>query len=240
MILSPRVNWSSAHYAGKIQGDRPDGYWRLSDMAGTSAQDFSLQHRAGVITGAPLFGQIGPLRFGGTAIYFNGSTWIGVSPSSAFDYAGKPMSLEAWVYIENFPESGYYDFFAQRKYGAGEGGYHFATIQGENSFLYELTSTTPTNYDTQTATTLLNNAWYHLVGTYDGSVQTLYLNGTQVASVSSVLLGFYNEALSIGGNPDIGSGYIVGRLAEVAIYPYALPAKQVKAHYELAALGLVA
>ncbi|YCM43142.1 LamG domain-containing protein [Verrucomicrobiaceae bacterium 227] len=84
--------------------------------------------------------------------------------------------------------------------------------------------------------------WQHIVGVYDasGPTATLYQNGAVVAT-SSAPVGSYapktNGDLAIGsfGNPSLNDlGYenaFTGSIDEVAIYPSALSAGQVQAHF---------
>ena len=69
-----------------------------------------------------------------------------------------------------------------------------------------------------------------MVGTYDGTTQRLYVNGTQVASVA--LTGAINAnttALYIGSWNGT-TEFFKGTIDEVAVYTTALTAAQVAAH----------
>jgi hypothetical protein len=76
---------------------------------------------------------------------------------------------------------------------------------------------------------------YHVVGTYDGATQRLYLNGIQVASTA------LNDSVDVNGNPlRIGSWdgvneFLQGAVQDVAIYDHPLSAAQVKSHYDAGA-----
>lgn len=242
MIRSPRLNWSTAHYPGKIQADRPDGYWRMNELAGTVIRDYSAQHHDGDAYMIPGYGHSSPLP-SDVCLYFDGTSnaWIGVVPASSYFYDGHPMTLEIWSNFVNLPEGAYNDFFAQRDYGAGLGGYHLTVVKGQDAILFELTSGTPANFDVATGSTaVVNGSWYQIVGSYDGNTMVLYLNGHAIGSTSGASLGEYNEPLSIAGNPTSGVGTVDGYYAEAAIYPYALSAKTVLDHYNLRSTSLFA
>ena len=72
---------------------------------------------------------------------------------------------------------------------------------------------------------------YHVVGTYDGTTQRLYINGTQVASTALSLATTNNNSLYIGswnGSEELFKGTI----DEPAVYGSVLSATRVGAHYE--------
>jgi hypothetical protein len=79
--------------------------------------------------------------------------------------------------------------------------------------------------------TVVSGAVYHVVGTYDGSVQRLFVNGVQVASAT------FTGALGVNGNNlvlgswDAGSEFLSGRIDEVAVYNKVLSAAQIANHY---------
>jgi hypothetical protein len=72
---------------------------------------------------------------------------------------------------------------------------------------------------------------YHVVGTYDGTTQRLYLNGVQVGSraqAGSVTVGTW--PLSVGAWAGWGE-YFRGTVDEVAVYNKALTASRVADHH---------
>ena len=77
------------------------------------------------------------------------------------------------------------------------------------------------------------NAWYHLVGVYDGTNAYLYVNGAN-NSVSTSTGGNYSrdtwDPLTLGAAWPNAKGY-QGGLDEMAIYTNALTAGQVQNHY---------
>jgi hypothetical protein len=78
------------------------------------------------------------------------------------------------------------------------------------------------------ATGLSANTVYHAVGTYDGNVLRLYLNGTQVASKTVGAKTLNTTASVFTGRTDTTAGVTVD---ELALYSGALPASRVQAHY---------
>src|SRR5438093_3419681 len=80
--------------------------------------------------------------------------------------------------------------------------------------------------------TLALNSWSHLVGTFDGATMRIYVNGalSSSAAASGPLAGG-SGATYIGR---LGQSYypFQGTLDEVAVFPTALSAERVRAHYQ--------
>jgi hypothetical protein len=83
-------------------------------------------------------------------------------------------------------------------------------------------------------------SWYHLVGTYDGSIAKIYLNGRNAGSAAksmSVSTNDYNlligssRGTSLGGWSDYGEDHFGGKIDEVQVYSRALSAGEVQQLY---------
>jgi len=72
------------------------------------------------------------------------------------------------------------------------------------------------------------NTTYHAVGTYDGNVMRLYVNGAQVATKTVGALALNTSAGFFTGRTDTTSTVTID---ELALYPTALSAARVQAHY---------
>jgi hypothetical protein len=73
------------------------------------------------------------------------------------------------------------------------------------------------------------NTWTHVAGTYDGTTLRLFVNGTQVASLSvSGAMPGSTGPLRIGGN-SIWGEHFRGRIDEVRVYNRALSAAELQA-----------
>jgi Concanavalin A-like lectin/glucanases superfamily len=73
---------------------------------------------------------------------------------------------------------------------------------------------------------------YHVLGTYDGATQRLYVNGTQVASAPLTGAITTNANALALGSWNGGSEPFNGTIDEVAVYSAALPAARALAHYQ--------
>jgi hypothetical protein len=79
-----------------------------------------------------------------------------------------------------------------------------------------------------------NNAWHHVVATLSSSGMVLYVDGARVGYLSSVTWGRdYGGFWRVGADklPGSASGYLSGRIDDVAVYRTALSATQVQDHY---------
>jgi len=74
--------------------------------------------------------------------------------------------------------------------------------------------------------------WYHVAATYDGTTMKIYINGVLEDSNASSrsVPATTGMPLVLGGTSDLSKN-TQGTLDEVAIYPSALTATQVVAHY---------
>jgi Concanavalin A-like lectin/glucanases superfamily len=77
------------------------------------------------------------------------------------------------------------------------------------------------------------NAWTHLAATFDGATLTLYVNGTQAASLAAGgNIATSAGALRIGGN-NIWPEWFSGQIDEVRIYNRALSPAEIQSDMNL-------
>jgi hypothetical protein len=82
------------------------------------------------------------------------------------------------------------------------------------------------------ATLGAENTWYYIVGTYDGSVKRLYVNGELIASLSQTgILPTNTLPLTIGSAPNWYGTFFNGIIDEVRIYNRALSEDEIKHLY---------
>ena len=77
---------------------------------------------------------------------------------------------------------------------------------------------------------LVSGKYYHLVGSYDGNVANLYLNGEKIGSKTAKwILQTTSLPLSFGKNPHTGTDWFCGDLDDIRIYNRALSECEIKA-----------
>lgn len=239
LVLSGVRMAGAADYPTTILADSPIAYYRLEETSGTTAVDSSASGAyPGVynINGSyPLLGQPG--------IDSNSIALSVAQPSSvtagyyealnqqapfSFEIWAKPISTDPANYrcpVGNFSGWG----------TATQSGWYVYQIAGSPTAFACITAS---GVWIQSAPITLFN-WYHIVGTYDGTNMSFYLNGTLVGTQSAA--GYTaNSVNNAGVNPialgfrgdSSGYGAFDGNLDEFAYYTNVLTAAQVLAHYE--------
>jgi subtilisin len=204
--------------------DHPAGYWRLGDAVGSSvAQDASGNALAGSYEAGVTLGQSGALS-GDSAAAFSGAAALVIPAATTLDLRSA-LSVEAWVRPSVAGQNG--GIFEKTVGGAAntqfslflEGG--VVKLRGKDA---------GGNLVTVSGPTAAPNSWTHLVGTFDGTTLRLYVNGALAASLAAGTLAGGSGSSFIGR---LGSGWYPyqGTLDEVAVFPVALSAERVRAHY---------
>jgi len=131
------------------------------------------------------------------------------------------MTLEAWVYPQSL--AGWNNIILKE----ASGGLRYGLYANSDAYGASSYFNNGSDRDATTPSQLALNQWTHLVGTYDGQVQRLYLNGVEVAeSTQSGLIQQSTGVLRIGGNSVWGE-YFKGYIDEVRIYNRALTATEI-------------
>jgi len=161
----------------------------------------------------------------GKALQFDGiNDWVTVNDSAALGLS-TGMTLEAWVY----PQSQVSWNTIILKESSGGLSYALYSSDVANlpaSYFNNGSSDRPVSGPNG----LPVNQWTHLVASYDGQYQRLYVNGIEVAqSAQNGLIQQSDGLLRIGGNSVWGE-YFKGYIDEVRIYNRALTATEVNAN----------
>lgn len=215
---------AASAYATAVTADGPVGYWRLGEAGGTNAADQRTAN-PGTYLGSPGLGAASLLAgdAGNTAVRFDGADDAVRVPSSGALGFGTAFSLEAWIQLERLPATGGWASVVSKgeSYSLQFNGPRLEFMVIQNGTRRRLLAPSGA---------IAAGGVYHVVGTYDGATQSLYVNGTQVASAR--LTG----AATVTANPlHIGSWdgageFFADRIDEVAVYDRALTAAQVSNH----------
>lgn len=233
----------NSYYKGVVLGDTPTSYWRLDESAGTVATD-TMGVNNGTYTGAgATLAQTGLISDGSsdTCISLSGAG-AGVDVASVLGFSGTAsFTYEAWL---TFPSNtgtvpfqdimGWNDFPNPNNRGI----YLQAGVSGGN-LLLQLTRADGTTahsalsgYPSPTTNnSLVAGNTYHVVGTYDGFYQRLYINGTRVAQLADSLSV---PAQSVHFKIGAASGFnaLTASVDEVAVYSAVLTGEQIRTHYQ--------
>jgi len=210
--------------------DTPLAYWRLGEATGAVAAD-QLGTRNGTYVNTPALGQLGALfNDPATSVGFNGTSQYAQAPSDAALNRAQ-FSVEVWAR----PTGGagtYHGVMTSRSYPQGWVLY----LGTDSSWEFWVNSGTGMISIYSNPATL--NSWHHLVGTYDGTTASLYVNGVLVASSAvSGYTGQTGNVLEIGQSEPVENLYFPGQLEEAAVYGAALSATQVQRHYSVGTTG---
>jgi hypothetical protein len=181
--------------------------YKFEEATGSTVVDASGKGNTGTISGAT---RITQGRFG-KALSFDGvDDWVTVNDAASLDLT-TGMTLEAWVYptvdmtqwatviLKETPGGALYELHAN---GDQSQPLTSVTVAGR----YRVLSGGPW---------LLANQWTHLAATYDGTIQRLYVNGTQVAQRPQTgPIQVSSSPLRMGGN-SIWGEFFRGRIDEV-------------------------
>jgi hypothetical protein len=216
-------------YRDVILADNPSNYWRLNEPSGTVAVD-QVGGANGTISGGVTLNQPGALADGDKAMTFDGTT--GKIQTTAITI---PViaTIEAWFRLGSVAV--YQSLFSTRTVSTGSS--LAITINPGNGKI-EIYGKTPTSTLVSARSLLTNSLWHHLVLVTDGSVASLYLDGT----ADSVGIAFVRSTPSSGPGllaSDIDGSplFWTGQIDEVAIYPVALTPAQIAAHFSAGQAG---
>ncbi|MDT8282132.1 MAG: LamG-like jellyroll fold domain-containing protein [Gammaproteobacteria bacterium] len=190
----------------------------FEETSGSTVTDASGNGNHGTMTNAVSIAN----GYSGKALSFNGANaWVTVNDSPSLDLS-TGMTLEAWVYPTSLTTGGKTVILKEQSGGAVYNLYATedtdVPISSFNDGSYRVISG---------PTQLQANQWTHLVSTYDGQYQRLYVNGVEVAkSAQNTLIKQSDGVLRIGGNSLWGE-YFDGKIDEVRIYNRALTATEV-------------
>jgi hypothetical protein len=235
-------------YSVQVLADAPIGWWRFQDVGSNPAADSSGSGNNMDYHGSPTRNATGPLTAGQTTY----SMVCAASPTKMYAgpvtsstplqgyYGGRQaLSLECWILsADTASDQGDivgWDHTHQVVLTYGPGG--------------DLAFFTNQSFAPGTSINICDGKWHHVVGTWAGdgvgsATIKLYLDGVLVATGSGTVAGGVLPA-NATDLPGVGAGITalttsdnnaIGSVAEPAIYPQALTAARVYAHY-LAASG---
>jgi hypothetical protein len=215
---------AAATYRELVLGDGPSGYWRLGDSGGVAVDELGANN--GTYSGACGFGGGGAIAAdANTAVAFDGASCRVTLPNALGFPGNQPFSVEAWV---TGALDGTFRFvFSNETRTAGN------PIDGYGLLMQ------PNGLEIERVVNMANSVsppgpigatYSHVVGVYDGGSEILYVNGQLVGGKPDIRIANVVGAPAIIGSSSAGN-FFLGSIDEVAVYPFALSAAQVAAHY---------
>jgi hypothetical protein len=220
-----------ASYASVVGADAPAGWWRLGETSGTTAAN-QAGSGAGTYAGSYTLDQPSLLATDmvNRAVAFNGSSArVSVASTSALQLTNR-VTLEAWIKPTSLPTTGAFRSVLTKaeSYSLQFNGprLEFTIIQSGTRRRLQAPSGA-----------IVAGGTYHVVGTFDGATQRLYVNGAQVASAALSGSASTNTRPLVIGSWDGSSEFFAGTIDEPAVYNAVLSAAQVAAHYRAGTTG---
>ena len=186
--------------------------------------DYSTNINDGIANGATqTWGKVsGAYTFNGQSDYINVPDSTSLNPVSG-------LTIQAWVKWKSIPSSSLNRSSLVNKDGDGQ--YRLQHKQDNSAFEFAV-STSKTSYRVRSTTQPQINTWYHVVGTYDGILLRIYINGTLENTLpASWPLITSTSPLSIGKRSNLNDRYFNGNIDEVAIWNRPLSSQEIQVLY---------
>ena len=155
------------------------------------------------------------------ALNLDGQSWAEVHDNESLDFGTGSFTLEAWVKAAYINTGSSYNVILNLGDVTGTS----ATIVSSSTsihFFYGGEISHPTTND---------GSWVHIVGTYDGTNVTLYINGVQVNQAARTAIDTTNDLVKTIGRDTTTTRNYKDQIAQPRIYNRALTADEVEQNY---------
>ena len=245
--LALGVSSAVADYSSTLTSLNPLAYWKLNEPAQPAVPTYTMVNSSaagaaldGLYYGVPTLQAAGAVA-GNAAANFDLARlqYAEVPYSAALNPVGA-FTVEFWAYPTNVSagaKSGVVSRYIPVTGGpAGQRGYLFFANNGNTKWQFRVydgaAGRTITAFD---APDVALDTWQHVVGVYDGTAISIYINGA-LGNLTNLVCGYVantNTPLRIGAGTSetAPSLYFPGILDEVAVYPTALTPSEIAAHY---------
>ena len=218
--------WQRCGYAAAVLTDNPAGYWPLNEPAGPRAADVTGNNNDGTYGGAPLFDVDGALADGAdTGIRVSDRADNVTTAASASLNLGTVFTVEAWVRRNTADGLTLFD--------KGQAGINPGDDKG---LIFKVGSDGTLSLGQSLGNTIAFSApgavpkdghWHYVVGTDTGnSTGHLYVDGVSVPATTD-----NTQVIALMPNNGLAMAKGVGDVDELSIYPTALSATRIQAHY---------
>jgi hypothetical protein len=259
MNLSPHFPGTAATlspYAKRVLSLRPVAYWRLGESRLPTAFDWSKHNHNGTYHGPAILGQIGAIKNDpNRAVGLHGKSYVQIPTSDAFSLK-HGLTVEAWMRPDrlDFPgetEDPYVHWLGKGEKGRFQWGFRFYSKRRPDGTLsarpnrisaYAWNADGALGAGAYFEEPLTAGQWIHVVAVYEppgkGAGVQIYRDGVfkKGPPSSGTLYSTFGIVPKTGtaplrlGTRDLQS-FLIGGLDEVAIYPRALTAQEIRANY---------
>jgi hypothetical protein len=201
-------------YADQVIADGASHYWRLNEASGAAVTD-SVGTLHGTVFGTVTRGATGP--HGDPATDFTGAGRIDLPALSI----PAVCAVEVWF---KSPSAKSFNQTLTNRTSAQSTNHMLMVQDGKVVFAC--------NGASRSGSQAINNgAWHHLVGVSDGASVGLFIDGVSEGSAVPGVFAATAAVGKIGGDDFAGNSVLT--LGDVAIYPRAMTAEEIAAHYAL-------
>jgi hypothetical protein len=189
------------------------GLWHLDD-SGTTATDSAPYGNNGLANGSAS-GGFG--RFA-TSFSFDGvNDYVEMPDSTSLDITG-PITVEAWIY-RTVDSGGREELVSKWLPAAGGQRSYSLSIDANDRPTFRISRLGGGVSSTATGTTTIAlDTWYHIAGTYNGSVTRIYVNSVLEDTSANYLNGIFASVAPLRfGVESGGANYFAGKIDEVRI-----------------------
>ena len=170
------------------------------------------------ITGVNLFENVRKQ----SALNLDGQSWAEVHDNASLDVT-TAVTLELWYYHDTSTTNE--GLLGKWSAGTNNESYLFLKNSADIRFYIFATDTT------SITASIPASGWYHVIGTYDGANQRIYLNGVEITSTAKTgTIVNSSEVLEIGRYYK-GPYEQTGQLAQPRIYNRALSAEEIQRNF---------
>ena len=201
------------------------GSWKLNETSGTTAADSSPVGSDGTyLSGVGLASSTPLPGSGAVAAVFDGSNdHVTVANESAYDVNG-PFSVATWINVAAFTKTW------QAIFTKGDSAWRLSRNANSNTIHFACSGLNPNQVN---GTKNVNDGrWHYVVGVYDGSSLTLYVDGVVDKSISCTgSPSTNNYQVEIGRNAQASGREFNGAIYDARVYNRALSAAEVQTIY---------
>jgi hypothetical protein len=181
-------------YKENVLADSPVAYYRLGEVLGSSALDSASGGVAGAYGGGVTQGGASALNDDAdpAGVFSTGN--VSVADRSALRPAS--VTVEAWIKTSGSPWS--VPYIAAKARAGGTLSYGLQ-MTDTSKVLMSIQSAGGTFYQAVSTTSVEDNVWHHVAGTFDGSSVRLYVDGTlQATTAAAITIPYDATDLTIG------------------------------------------
>ncbi len=233
----------SLTYEQTVLAGHPSFLWQLNETSGTTAADATGHGFTGVYEPGTSQGQPGPANVSDYAAGFDGKTGLVTAASPVT--GPQAFSIEGW-FKTTTNTGGMLIGFGNKQTGSSTSYDRHIYMMNDGQLVFGVYNSGL--YTIETPDAYNDGQWHYVAATLGPSGMALYVDGQLTGTNANHAAQSYTGYWRVGGDnlngwnldywhsnsqgtTEPNDYYFTGTIADVAVYPYALSASQVAAHY---------